>query len=75
MGKEPVEDLIKFLKLKYCSKSSLPKVLSNTTVQKITEDTRKEKKLQKKVKTERALVVYLTTNKNDTPAQALPRKY
>ena len=75
VGKELVEDLIKSLKLKYCSKSSLPKVLSNTTAQKITEDTRKVKKLQKRVKTERALAVCLTTNKNDTPAQALPGKY
>ena len=63
MGKELVEDLIKSLKLKYCSKSSLPKVLSNTTAQKITEDTRKVKKLQKRVKTERALAVCLTTKK------------
>ena len=38
------EGLIKkSLKLKCCSRSSLPKVLSKTAVQKLTEDARKEK--------------------------------
>ena len=53
-----LEGLItKSLKLKCCSRSSLPKMLSNTAAQKITEDARKEKNMHWIWKTERPLPV------------------
>ena len=42
--RRPLGLIRKSVKLRYCSGSSLPKVLSNTTAQKITADARKQKK-------------------------------
>ena len=70
--------IAKSLELKYCFRSSLPKMLSNTAAQNITEHARKEKKEKKpgvEVKTETLLAVCLTINKNDTTPQALPIKH
>ena len=46
--RKPKGLITKSLKLRYYSRSSLPKVLSNTAAQKITENARKEKKMSKK---------------------------
>ena len=43
--RRPLGLIRKSVKLRYCSGSSLPKVLSNTTAQKITADARKQKKI------------------------------
>ena len=67
--------ITKSLKLQCCSRSILPKVLSNTGAPKIIE-ARKEKTYCRVQKTERPLTVCITiNNKNDTPLQTLPRKH
>ena len=73
--RRPLGLIRKSVKLRYCSGSSLPKVLSNTTAQKITADARKQKKnLQWRAKSERPLIVLQVITKNDTPIQTLLRK-
>ena len=70
-----MQKALRSLKLQFCSSCSLPKMLSNTGTQKITEGARKEKTCSGVQKTERPLAVNIIINKNDTPPQTLPIKY
>ena len=67
--------IAKSLKLKCCSRSSLPKVFSNTTAQIITEGARKEKNCSGVQKLKDHQAVRMNINKNDTPPQILSRKH
>ena len=72
--RRPEALITKSLKLKFFSRSSLPKVFSNTATQNTVEGARKTN-LQWSAKTETPLVVCMKVNKNDTPPQTLPRKH
>ena len=72
-NKIKIKCVTKSLKLKYCSRSSLPCMLSNPAAQKVQKMQKRNPRRRKR--SERPAAVFLTINRNETPPQTLPQKH